>query len=132
MTIVTILFASLIAIIFGVLHLHSCTIKSLPVAIIAIAAGVGGVFIALDMITKEEEEIRQKQKIALEQKKKDEEPLKVPQLLSEKDGCSVYKFMDEGKWHYFTKCGNSVSTEKSYTERVGKRTISKSEVITTN
>jgi len=45
--------------------------------------------------------------------------MRVPQLLSEADGCRVYKFVDDGT-HYFTRCGEQVSTERNYTESCGK------------
>jgi hypothetical protein len=45
--------------------------------------------------------------------------LRVPQLLSEADGCRVYKFVDDGT-HYFTRCGEQVNTVRHYTESCGK------------
>ena len=45
--------------------------------------------------------------------------LRVPQLLSEADGCRVYKFVDNGT-HYFTRCGEQVNTVRHYTESCGK------------
>jgi len=45
--------------------------------------------------------------------------MRVPQLLSEADGCSVYKFVDDGT-HYFTRCGEQVDTVRHYTESCGK------------
>ena len=45
--------------------------------------------------------------------------LRVPQLLSEADGCRVYRFVDNGT-HYFTRCGEQVDTVRHYTESCGK------------
>jgi hypothetical protein len=48
--------------------------------------------------------------------------MRVPQLLSESDGCRVYKFVDDGT-HYFTRCGEQVDTVRHYTESCGKNCI---------
>ena len=57
--------------------------------------------------------------------------LRVPQLLSEADGCRVYRFMDNGT-HYFTRCGEQVNTVRHYTESCGKNcTRNRTEEITT-
>jgi hypothetical protein len=45
---------------------------------------------------------------------------RVPAAVSSADGCTVYKFYDNSSWHYFTKCGGSVTTTKNYTENCGK------------
>lgn len=46
---------------------------------------------------------------------------RVPAVVSSADGCTVYKFYDNGSWHYFTKCGGgTVTTTKNYTESCGK------------
>ena len=45
--------------------------------------------------------------------------MRVPQLLSESDGCRVYKFVEDGT-HYFTRCGEQVDTVRHYTESCGK------------
>ncbi len=45
--------------------------------------------------------------------------MRVPQLLSEADGCRVYRFVDNGT-HYFTRCGEQVNTVRHYTESCGK------------
>ena len=45
---------------------------------------------------------------------------RVPAVVSSADGCTVYKFYDNGNWHYFTKCGGTVTTTKNYTENCGK------------
>ena len=57
--------------------------------------------------------------------------MRVPQLLSESDGCRVYKFVDDGA-HYFTRCGEQVNTVRHYTESCGKNCIrNRTEEITT-
>jgi len=57
--------------------------------------------------------------------------MRVPRLISESDGCRVYKFVDDGT-HYFTRCGEQVNTERHYTESCGKNcTRSRAESITT-
>ena len=57
--------------------------------------------------------------------------MRVPQLLSESDGCKVYKFVDDGA-HYFTRCGEQVETVRHYTETCGKGcTRNRTESITT-
>ena len=57
--------------------------------------------------------------------------MRVPQLLSEADGCKVYRFVD-GTTHYFTRCGSQVETIKNYTENCGKAcTRHRTESITT-
>jgi hypothetical protein len=48
--------------------------------------------------------------------------MRVPRLLSESDGCRVYKFVDNGT-HYFTRCGEQVDTVRHYTESCGKNCI---------
>jgi hypothetical protein len=54
-----------------------------------------------------------------------------PYVIREADGCKVYTFWSEDRWHYFTKCGNSVTTDSSWTTRQGKRTITHTETIGT-
>jgi hypothetical protein len=57
--------------------------------------------------------------------------MRVPRLLSESDGCRVYKFVDDGA-HYFTRCGEQVNTVRHYTESCGKNCIrNRTEEITT-
>jgi hypothetical protein len=57
--------------------------------------------------------------------------MRVPILLSESDGCRVYKFVDDGT-HYFTRCGEQVDTVRHYTESCGKGcTRNRTESITT-
>ena len=57
--------------------------------------------------------------------------MRVPQLLSEADGCKVYRFVDNGT-HYFTRCGEQVNTVRHYTESCGKNcTRNRTEEITT-
>tara|TARA_R110000868_G_scaffold300295_4_gene560781 strand:+ start:32243 stop:32569 length:327 start_codon:yes stop_codon:yes gene_type:complete len=63
-----------------------------------------------------------------EQRAKD----RVPAVVSSADGCTVYKFYDKGNWHYFTKCGGTVTTTKNYTESCGKNcSRSRTENMTT-
>ena len=45
---------------------------------------------------------------------------RVPAVVSSADGCTVYRFFDKSSWHYFTKCGGTVTTTKNYTEGCGK------------
>ncbi len=49
------------------------------------------------------------------------------------DGCKVYAFRADGT-HYFTRCspGETVTTERNYSERVGKANVKKTETIVTN
>lgn len=57
--------------------------------------------------------------------------MRVPQLMSEADGCKVYRFVD-GSTHYFTRCGSQVETIKNYIESCGKAcTRHRTESITT-
>jgi hypothetical protein len=57
--------------------------------------------------------------------------MRVPQILSESDGCRVYKFVDDGT-HYFTRCGEQVDTVRHYTESCGKNcTRKRTESIST-
>jgi hypothetical protein len=57
--------------------------------------------------------------------------MRVPQLMSETDGCKVYRFVDNGT-HYFTRCGAQVETVRNYTESCGKAcTRNRTESITT-
>jgi hypothetical protein len=53
-----------------------------------------------------------------------------PHVIREADGCKVYAFKS-GDWHYFTRCGATVTTERNWTERQGKRTVAKQETIVT-
>ena len=53
------------------------------------------------------------------------------QVIEELDGCKVYRFWD-GNYHYITKCGSSVTTQKSWDEYCGKSCVQhKREEITT-
>jgi hypothetical protein len=57
--------------------------------------------------------------------------MRVPELLSEADGCKVYRFVDSGT-HYFTRCGSHVETVRNYTENCGKAcTRNRTETLTT-
>lgn len=56
---------------------------------------------------------------------------RVPVAISSADGCTVYRFEDQGT-HYFTRCGGTVTTTKNYREYCGKAcTRPKQEHITT-
>lgn len=44
-----------------------------------------------------------------------------PHVVLEADGCKVYAFKSEGRYHYFTRCPDSATTtESSYTVTCGK------------
>ena len=45
---------------------------------------------------------------------------RIPAAVSSADGCTVYRFYDNSSWHYFTKCGGTVTTTRNYTENCGK------------
>ncbi len=40
--------------------------------------------------------------------------------LFELDGCTVYRFADGGRNHYYTVCGNAVTTSEARLESCGK------------
>jgi hypothetical protein len=62
------------------------------------------------------------------QKRADE----TPHVIREADGCKVYAFKSGDNWHYFTRCGSTVTTERNWTEKCGKNcTTHKSESIAT-
>lgn len=44
----------------------------------------------------------------------------VPRVVAEADGCTVYSFYRNSSWHYFTRCGETVTTTRHYTESCGK------------
>jgi hypothetical protein len=55
-----------------------------------------------------------------------------PHVIREADGCKVYAFERGGVEHYFTRCGEQVSTERNYKEACGKGcTKQKQETIVT-
>lgn len=55
----------------------------------------------------------------------------VPVPISHADGCTVYRFVD-GSSHYFTRCGEEVTTVRNYSESCGKGCVRhKQEEITT-
>ena len=57
--------------------------------------------------------------------------MRVPEIIGQADGCTVYRFVDRGT-HYFTRCGGTVTTTKNYNEYCGKAcTRPKQEQITT-
>jgi hypothetical protein len=41
------------------------------------------------------------------------------QVIQEVDGCKVYRFYD-GDYHYITRCGDKVTTQKNWDEYCGK------------
>jgi hypothetical protein len=43
-----------------------------------------------------------------------------PRVIREVDGCKVYAFHSGDRWHYFTRCPTSTTTESSWTESCGK------------
>lgn len=54
-----------------------------------------------------------------EKRKAKIEEAKIPKVFSQtSDGCIVYKFVDNGYNHYFTRCEQHVSTDSTY--RSGK------------
>lgn len=59
-----------------------------------------------------------------------------PHVIREADGCKVYAFKSGDNWHYFTRCGTTVTTERNWVEshQQGKQTITehKSETIVTD
>ena len=53
------------------------------------------------------------------------------QVVQEIDGCKVYRFYD-GNYHYVTRCGDKVTTQKNWDESCGKAcTRHRTEDITT-
>lgn len=55
-----------------------------------------------------------------------------PHVIREADGCKVYAFKNGGYWHYFTRCGDTVTTERTYTKSCGKNcTKAETETIVT-
>ena len=55
-----------------------------------------------------------------------------PHVVREADGCKVYAFERDGKDHYFTRCGEIVTTERTYSEACGKGCVKQlQEVIVT-
>jgi hypothetical protein len=67
------------------------------------------------------EEITPEKTAAIEKRKAEIEEAKTPKVFSQtSDGCTVYKFTDNGYNHYFTRCEQHVSTDT--TCRSGKST----------
>lgn len=55
-----------------------------------------------------------------------------PHVIREADGCKVYAFKSGGDYHYFTRCGDTVTTDRSYAQSCGKGcTRHKTETIVT-
>lgn len=48
-----------------------------------------------------------------------------PRVIREADGCKVYAFKQGDKWHYFTKCPSTTTTDRTYEQcrKSGKQTI---------
>lgn len=60
-----------------------------------------------------------------EKRKADIEEAKTPKIFSQtNDGCTVYKFVDNGYNHYFTRCDKNVTTDSQ--NRSGKSTRTES------
>jgi hypothetical protein len=38
----------------------------------------------------------------------------IPHVIREADGCKVYEFTAYGKTHFFTRCADSVTTDRNY------------------
>lgn len=59
----------------------------------------------------------------------------VPRVIREIDGCKVYAFKSQEKWHYFTRCPASTTTDRTYEEchKSGKSNVceNKTEQIVT-
>jgi len=45
-----------------------------------------------------------------------------PQIIQEFDGCKVYRFYDNN-FHYITRCGSKVTTQKNWDEYCGKACV---------
>jgi len=45
--------------------------------------------------------------------KAQDEADRVPRVIREVDGCKVYAFK-EGKWHFFTRCPQTTTTDRTY------------------
>jgi hypothetical protein len=51
-------------------------------------------------------------------------------LLFNHEGCSVYRFEDNGRSHYFTRCGrDDTTTSTAYREQSGKHTTTRYRTI---
>ena len=59
----------------------------------------------------------------------------VPRVIREIDGCKVYAFKSQDKWHYFTRCPAATTTDRTYEQchKSGKNTVceNKTEQIVT-
>lgn len=57
---------------------------------------------------------------------------KQPRVIREADGCKVYAFKSGSDWHYFTRCGSTVSTERNYSvsRQCGKTTCTDKKIET--
>lgn len=53
-------------------------------------------------------------------------------LLTEADGCKIYRFMDSGRFHYFTRCAANENVSTSSVQSCGKNCTESVEVQTIN
>ena len=61
-----------------------------------------------------------------------EEAQRQPYVIRRVDGCEVYTFKEQGRWHYFTRCpGSRTSTDTTHVERCGKTTCERTGTIVT-
>lgn len=67
------------------------------------------------------------------QREAQEQADSTPHIIRQADGCKVYAWKGgDGVYHYFTRCGETVTTERTYSETCGKNcTRKKSEIIVT-
>ena len=63
----------------------------------------------------------------LSEEKTDNGEIKIS-LLFTHDGCSMYRFRDDGEYRYFTKCGETMSRKCVYNPAL-KRPVCKMETI---
>lgn len=100
--------------------------KYISAAIAFVLAIVSGYFYFNQFqLTDEEKVLIEKQKVAIAAAN---EEMKIPKKFSATDdGCTVYKFVDDGYNHYFARCDKMVAPDSPY--RSGKST--KHEVIDT-
>lgn len=68
-----------------------------------------------------------------EENRKIQAAQEIPHVIREADGCKVYEFKSNGNNHYFTRCGETVSTDRDYTKSCGKGCVKhETETIVTN
>ncbi len=56
---------------------------------------------------------------------------RTPHVIREADGCKVYAFKADDHTHFFTRCGETVTTERQYEVSHGKTHSTESETIVT-